>query len=145
MEIIMMPIQSIVVGHSARIGMARTAVMAGQSAAALDLVNTLDERPFDSAVENLATYRDLVRFAELARLIEPSLAALLRNLDGPACSRVTRRARQLREHLHRILAAARSGRAARRLDVDAISAAIQAAHAARVLVTSPSSRLAGHR
>ena len=50
---------------------------------ALDLVNTLDERPFDSPVENLSTYRDLVRFAELARLIEPSIAARLRNLDGP--------------------------------------------------------------
>jgi predicted RNA-binding Zn ribbon-like protein len=112
---------------------------------ALDLVNTLDERPFESPIENLVTYRDLVRFAELARLIEPAIAARLRNLDARACSRVTKRARKLREHLHRILAAVHSGRAARRLDLDAISAAIQAAHAAQVLVTSPSSRLASHR
>jgi predicted RNA-binding Zn ribbon-like protein len=112
---------------------------------ALDLVNTLDERPFDSPIERLVTYRDLVRFAELARLIDPSIAARLRNLHGSGYSRVTRRARKLREQLHSILAAAHSGRPARRLDLDAISAAIQAAHAARVLVTSPSSRLARHR
>lgn len=111
---------------------------------ALDLVNTLDERPFDSPIETLMTYRDLVRFAALARLIEPSIAARLRNLDGPACSRVTKRARKLREHLHSILAAVHSGRAARPLDLDAISAAIQAAHAAQALVTSPSRRLASH-
>ena len=43
---------------------------------ALDLVNTLDERPSGAPVENLATYGDLVRFAELAGLINflyPSL------------------------------------------------------------------------
>lgn len=111
---------------------------------ALDLVNTLDERPFDSPVENLSTYRGLVRFAELARLIEPSIAARLRNLDGPACSRVATRARKLREHLHDILTAAHERRPARQLDLDAISIAIQAAHAAQVLVTSPSSALASH-
>jgi len=111
---------------------------------ALDLVNTLDERPFDSPIENLSTCRDLVRFAELARLIEPSIAARLRNLDGPACSRVATRARKLREHVHAILAAAHSGRPARQVDLDAISSAIQAAHAAQVLVTSPSAALASH-
>jgi predicted RNA-binding Zn ribbon-like protein len=111
---------------------------------ALDLVNTLDERPFDSPIENLSKYRDLVRFAELARLIEPSIAARLRNLDGPACSRVATRARKLREHLHEILAAAHSGRPARQLDLVAISTAIQAAHASQVLVTSSASALAGH-
>ena len=36
---------------------------------ALDFVNTLDERPFDRPIENLATYRDLVRFAQLAGLV----------------------------------------------------------------------------
>jgi predicted RNA-binding Zn ribbon-like protein len=111
---------------------------------ALDLVNTLDERPFDSPIENLVTYRDLVRFAQLAKLIEPSLAARLRDLDGRACSRVTERARKLREHLHNVLAAIHSGRPARQIDLDAISAAIQAAHAAQVLGTSPSPRLASH-
>jgi predicted RNA-binding Zn ribbon-like protein len=111
---------------------------------ALDLVNTLDERPFDSPIENLSTYRDLVRFAELARLIEPSIAARLRNLDGPACSRVATRGRKLREHLHDILTAVHAGRPARQLDLDAISTAIQAAHAAQVLVAGPSSALASH-
>ena len=77
---------------------------------ALDLVNTLDERPFPSPIENLATYADLVRFAELAKLIEPSVAQRLRKLTGPACSRVANQARKLREHLHDVLAAAHSGR-----------------------------------
>ena len=40
--------------------------------AALDFVNTVDERPFPSPIENLATYRDLVRFVELAGLLAPS-------------------------------------------------------------------------
>src|SRR6185437_13438114 len=39
-------------------------------ASRLDLVNTLDERPSGAPVENLATYGDLVRFAELAGLIK---------------------------------------------------------------------------
>lgn len=109
---------------------------------ALDLVNTLDERPFESPIENLATYRDLMRFAELARLIEPSIADRLREVTGPACSRVAKRARKLREHLHDVLAAAHSGQPLPRIDLDAIGAAIQAAHAARALVTSPSPGLA---
>ena len=58
---------------------------------ALDLVNTLDERPFDEPVENLAAYRDLVRFTELAGLVEPALAATLRTRTGSACARVQRR------------------------------------------------------
>ena len=33
---------------------------------ALDLVNTLDERPSGAPIENLATYHDLTRFAALA-------------------------------------------------------------------------------
>ena len=49
---------------------------------ALDLVNTLDERPSDSPIEKLATYRDLVRFARSAGLIEPSIAARLRASTG---------------------------------------------------------------
>ena len=35
---------------------------------ALDLVNTLDERPSDAPIDNLASYRDLTRFAELRGL-----------------------------------------------------------------------------
>jgi predicted RNA-binding Zn ribbon-like protein len=107
---------------------------------ALDLVNTLDERPSHSPIENLATYRDLVLFAKLAGLIEPPIAARLLSLDGPSCSRIVKRARKLREHLHDILAATNSGRPARRRDLDAISAAVQAAHAAQVLAHGPAKR-----
>ena len=109
---------------------------------ALDFVNTLDERPSESPIENLATYRDLVRFAELAGLVEPSIAARLTRLDGRACTRTVKRARKLREHLHDVLVAAHSGQSARQPDLEAITAAIQAAHAAQTLVTSSSSRLA---
>ena len=109
---------------------------------ALGFVNTLDERPSDSPIENLTTYRDLVRFAELAGLVEPSIVARLARLDGRACTRILKRARKLREHLHDVLVAAHSGQPARQPDLEAITAAIQAAHAAQTLVTSPSSRLA---
>ena len=111
---------------------------------ALDLVNTLDERPLESPIENLAKYRDLVRFVELAGLVEPTVAARLLRLDGRARSRVVARARKLREHLHDVLAAAHSRQPARQLDLDEISASIQAAHAARALVASPSPALARH-
>jgi predicted RNA-binding Zn ribbon-like protein len=112
---------------------------------ALDLVNTLDERPSRSPIEHLATYRDLTRFAELAGLIDRATAVRLLRLNQRSCSRVVKRARELREHLHDVLAAAYSGRPARQLDLDAISVAIQAAHAARILVESSSPGLAGHR
>ena len=112
---------------------------------ALDLVNTLDERPFPSPIENLATYADLVRFAELAKLIEPSVAQRLRKLTGPACSRVANQARKLREHLHDVLAAAHSGRPMPQTDLEAIGRAIQAAHSARALVLSIAPGLATHR
>ena len=50
--------------------------------AALDFVNTVDERPFPSPIENSATYADLVKFVELAELVEPALASELLRLDG---------------------------------------------------------------
>src|SRR6185369_11953527 len=112
---------------------------------ALDLVNTLDERPSPSPIENLATYRDLTRFAALAGLIDHRTGARLQRLDGRSGALVAKRARKLREHLHDVLAAANSGRPARRLDLDALSAAIRAAHAARTLVSSPSPGLADRR
>jgi predicted RNA-binding Zn ribbon-like protein len=112
---------------------------------ALDLVNTLDERPFESPIENLATYRDLVRFTRLAGLIEPALAARLQRLEDPAGARVVTRARRLREHLHDLLAAACSNRPVRQLDLDAISDAIRVAHQARALCRSSSAGLAGYR
>jgi predicted RNA-binding Zn ribbon-like protein len=112
--------------------------------AALDFVNTVDERPFPSPIENLATYADLVKFVELAELVEPALASELLRLDGGACSRVVEGARTLREHLYDILMAAHSERPPHATDFKAISAAIQASHAARVLVTSPAPGLASH-
>ena len=111
---------------------------------ALDLVNTLDERPSPSPIENLTTYRDLTRFAALARLIDRRTAAHLERLDSTG-SAILKRARRLREHLHDVLAAGHSRRPPRQSDLDALSAAIQAAHAARVLVASASPGLANRR
>lgn len=113
---------------------------------ALDLVNTLDERPSPSPIENLATYPDLVRFAVLAGLIDRRTAAGLQRLDGRSGPLVATRARKLREHLHDVVAAANSRRPARQSDLDALSAAIQAAHVARTLVVaSPSPGLVNRR
>ena len=112
---------------------------------ALDLVNTLDERPSEAPIENLATYRDLVRFAMLAGVVEPALAARLLPLGGRSGVGIVRRARALREHLHDILATAHAGRPARQRDLDAIAAAVRAARAAQGLVASPSLGLAGRR
>ena len=112
---------------------------------ALDFVNTLDERPSDQPIENLATYRDLARFTELAGLLEPRIAGPLQRLRDPACIRIVKRARCLREHLHDLLAATISGRPVRQPDLDALSAAVQAAHAARTLVASPSTGLVEYR
>jgi predicted RNA-binding Zn ribbon-like protein len=112
---------------------------------ALDLVNTLDERPFDQPMENLGTYRDLVLFTELAGLVEPALATALRTLTGPACSRVAKCARQLREHVHDVLAAVSKKHPASQGDLDAIASAVQAARAARVLAVSTSGNLVDYR
>ena len=112
---------------------------------ALDLVNTLDERPCDQPIENLASYRDLVRFAELSGLIEPALAAKLRIRTEPACSRVAKRARELREHVHGVLAAVHKRKPMSQRDLDAIACAVRAARAARSLVASSSGGLATYR
>jgi len=109
---------------------------------ALDFVNTLDERSFDEPIENLATYRDLVGFAELAGLVDRAVAASLRGLAGPACSRVAKRARELREHVHDVLAAAHRRLPVSQNSLDAIASAVETAHAARVLAASSSGRLA---
>jgi predicted RNA-binding Zn ribbon-like protein len=111
---------------------------------ALDLVNTLDERPSPLPIENLATYRDLTQFAALAGLVDRRTAAGLQR-PGNTSSHIVKRARKLREHLHDVLAAANSRRPARQSDLDALSIAIQAAHAAQVLVASPLSGLANRR
>jgi len=111
---------------------------------ALDFVNTLDERLSGAPVENLATYGDLVRFAELAGLTEPSTSARLRSLDGPDCSRIARRARELREHLHALLAAAQLGQTVPKASLDAIASEVRRAHAARVLVATATPRAVRH-
>ena len=103
---------------------------------ALDFVNTLDERPSGAPVENLSTYGDLVRFAGLAGIIGPSVSARLQSLEGPACTRIAKRARALREHLHAILAAAHFGRAVPGIPLDAIASEVRRAHAARALMAT---------
>lgn len=103
---------------------------------ALDYVNTLDERPSGSPVENLATYGDLVRFAELAGIVEPSAAERLQSLKGPACTRIAKRARELREHLYAILAAAHFVRTVPKTSLDAITSEVRRAHAAQTLVAT---------
>jgi predicted RNA-binding Zn ribbon-like protein len=112
---------------------------------ALDLVNTLDERPFDQPVETLVTYRDLIAFVELAGLVEPSTAAGLAKLSGRKCSDTLERTRELREQLHDVLRAIHSRCLIPPRDLDAISTAIQFAHASRRLVAAASQSLAGHR
>ena len=111
---------------------------------ALDFVNTLDERPSGAPVENLATYGDLVRFAELAGLIEASTSDRLRSLEGPNCSRIARRARELREQLHAILAATHSRKTVPKASLDAIASKVRRAHAARALVATATSNAVRH-
>lgn len=111
---------------------------------ALDLVNTLDERPFDHPIETLGTYRDLIRFVELAGLVEPAIAAGLEPLKGPKCLDILNRTRELREHLHDVLRARHSSRPIPPRDLDAISIAIQFAHASRKLVAATSQSVVSH-
>ncbi len=111
---------------------------------ALDLVNTLDERPFDQPIETLVSYRDLIRFVELAGLVEPPTAAELAKLSGPKCSNTLARTRGLREQLHDVLLAMHSKCPVRPSDLEAISAAIQVAHASRKLVAATSQYVASH-
>jgi predicted RNA-binding Zn ribbon-like protein len=103
---------------------------------ALDFVNTLDERPLPEPIENLATYSDLVSFTELAGLIAPRQAGLLRKLPGPAPARTVRRARKLREDLFNALTEMRGSRALPSGALDGIATAIRGAHAARGLSAS---------
>jgi predicted RNA-binding Zn ribbon-like protein len=111
---------------------------------ALDFVNTLDERPSGASVERLATYGDLVRFSELAGLIEASASNRLRSFEGPNCSRIARRARELREQLYAILAAAHSGKTVPKAALDAVASEVRRAHAARVFVATATSNTVRH-
>lgn len=106
---------------------------------ALDLVNTLDERPSGAPEENLAAYGDLVDFAELAGLIEPPLAECLHSLKGAACARIVGRARDLREHLFAVLAAAQVGGPLPEASLQSIASEVRRAHAARSLVVAEAS------
>jgi predicted RNA-binding Zn ribbon-like protein len=111
---------------------------------ALDFVNTLDERPSGAPVENLATYADLVRFTGLAGLIEPSASKRLQPLQVPACVRIAKRAREMREHLYAVLSAIHAERPAPTASLDAIASEIRQAHAARALTASATSSVARH-
>jgi predicted RNA-binding Zn ribbon-like protein len=111
---------------------------------ALDFVNTLDKRPSGTPVENLAAYGDLVRFAALAGLIETSASDRLRSLEGPNCSRIARRARELREHFCAILAAAHRAKTVPKASLDAIASDVRRAHAARALVATAASNAVRH-
>lgn len=102
---------------------------------ALDLVNTLDERPSGAPIETLATYKALVNFTELAGLVAPALAKRLRSLEGLVCTRVVRRARELREDLYEILASIHDERPVPQGRLDAIAVDVRRAHAARAFTS----------
>jgi predicted RNA-binding Zn ribbon-like protein len=111
---------------------------------ALDLVNTLDDRPSTLPLETLTTYRELVHFSELAGLIERPLAAKLRRFSNSRASDVVRRTRALREHLFTFLTASHRRQPARQTDVARFSSAIQAAHQARGLIKTRGENLAAY-
>ena len=103
---------------------------------ALDFVNTLDERPLPEPVERLASYAELVRFAELAGIITPAQAKRLRKASRPGSARVAKDARKLREQLFAVLTAAHRGRKPPPGSLLGLTAAINKAHAARLLAGS---------
>ncbi|MBV9564817.1 MAG: CGNR zinc finger domain-containing protein [Bradyrhizobium sp.] len=107
----------------------------------LDFVNTLDDRPSTSPVETLGTYQDLVRFAEMADIIDPQLAAKLLRFNTSRASEVVMRTRKLREHLFNILMSLHRDQPAKQADLEAVSLAIQAGHQARVLVKAAPPKL----
>lgn len=103
---------------------------------ALDLLNTLDERPSGAPVEMLSAFGDLVRFAELSSLIEPSLAENFRSLSGPSRSRAVRRTREVREHLFAVLKAQHAGGPVAQDSLDAIAIEVRRAHSARAFAAT---------
>ena len=112
---------------------------------ALDFVNTLDERPSHAPVENLATYGALVRFSELAGLIERPIAERLHPLAGSTCTRIARRARELREHLYTVLATTHLRQAVPQGALDGIASEVRRAHAARAFTPTRGSKVVEHR
>jgi predicted RNA-binding Zn ribbon-like protein len=111
---------------------------------ALDFVNTLDERPFPEPVENLADYGDLVRFATLTGLIAAGQTKALRKLAATSHAPVASRARQLREHAYGALTALQQRKTIPSRTLQAISAAIGEARAARVLKVSKGRSIASY-
>jgi len=112
---------------------------------ALDFVNTLDERPLPEPVERLASYAELVRFAELAGIIAPAQARRLRKRSaGPGPARVARDARKLREQLFEVLAAVHRARKLPPGPLRGLSTAINKAQAARVLAGSNGPGIVGY-
>jgi predicted RNA-binding Zn ribbon-like protein len=107
---------------------------------ALDFVNTLDERPSTEPIERLETYGDLVRFTELAGLIDQSAGKRLRQLTGSRCARIAGRARALREQLHGILAAWRQQRPISEDALGGVTLTIRQAQAVRRLVIAEGAR-----
>jgi len=108
---------------------------------ALDFVNTLDERPLPAPIEHLETYADLVRFAEVAKLISPAQA---RHLGKRSAPDVVRRARKLREACFDILAARHHRKTIDPVAVSAITSAIRDAHAAQTLRPANGHAIARH-
>jgi predicted RNA-binding Zn ribbon-like protein len=85
-----------------------------------------------------------VNFAALAGLIEASASHRLRSLQRPNCSRIARRARELREHFCAILAAAHRGKTVPKASLDAVARQVRRAHAARALVATAKSNAVRH-
>jgi predicted RNA-binding Zn ribbon-like protein len=111
---------------------------------ALDFANTLDERPSPTPIERLATYANLVRFAELAGVISPGQARHLRKRSGPGAALVTRRARELREQFFKALTMQNRRKQVSSNALRDISTVIREAHAARALVRSDGHAIARH-
>lgn len=108
---------------------------------ALDFVNTLDERPSDAPIENLASYDALMRFAELAGLTGPA-SERRRLANGPAYARIARRARNLREHLFAVIAANQDGQSVPQASLEAIAWEVRRAHAARAFAAGADGTIA---
>ena len=97
---------------------------------ALDFVNSLDNR-FSAAgtIELLGEYRDLVRFAEQAQLLDGRQARqLAKAVAGDAATRVLRAARELREALAATLYGALAGRPPAATDLRTLERHLRAAN-----------------
>src|SRR5262249_12249897 len=87
-------------------------------------------------------YSDLVRFTEIAGLIAPAQARVLRKLSGAAPARTVRHARELREDLFGALSVLRRRKLVPSGALGGLEEAIRQAHAARALSESRDGHLA---